>query len=106
LQRQNRIVHLVKLREGLLLVELAEGWIFHEVRRASGKPLDGCIATGNQAMLIAATPDDQIRLKKGGHGRKATGQGNAKPFLFDSVNLQTEPPIVDNKRDGMPIVTR
>ena len=53
----------MKRGEGLLLMELAEGWILHEVRRASGQPLDGCIATGNETMFVAATPDDQIRLK-------------------------------------------
>ena len=46
-------------------------------------------------MFVAATSDDQVRLKKGAHKKKATGEGNAKPFLFDSVNLE---PIAHRSR--------
>ena len=91
------------------LVELPEGLISNGIilMGSSGWQLVSSYpATGNQTMFVAATPDDQIRLKQGVHGSKATGQGSAKPFLFDSVNLQTELPIVDSNRDGMPIVTR
>jgi hypothetical protein len=72
----------MKLPEGLIgnrvILVGSGGW-----QLVSGNP-----ATGNQTMFVAATPDDQIRLKKGGHRKKATGQGSAKPFLFDSVNLK------------------
>ena len=106
---QNRVEHFVNLQERLFLVKLPEGLIGNGiilVASGCGQLVSGNPATGNQTMFVATTPDDQIRLEKGGHKKKATGQGNAKPFLFDSVNLQTEPPIVDTNRDGMPIVTR
>jgi len=99
----------VDFLEGLLLVKLPEGLIGNGIiLTGSGgwQLVSSYPATGNQTMFVAATPDDQIRLKQGVHGSKATGQGSAKPFLFDSVNLQTQAPIVDTKRDGMPIVTR
>lgn len=88
---QNRIEHLVDFLEGLFLVELPEGLIGSRIiLMASGcwQLVSSHPATGNKTMLVAATPDDQVRLKQGIHGRKATGQGSAKPFLFDSVNLE------------------
>ena len=71
LSRENRVVQLVKLSESLLLMELPEGWILHEVRRAGGQTLDGCIAPGDQPMLSAATAYGQVVLKKRGHVRSA-----------------------------------
>ena len=74
---QNRIEHLVDFLEGLLLVKLPEGLIGNGIiligssgwQLVSSNP-----AAGNQTMFVAATPDDQVRLKKGGHKRKATEQ--------------------------------
>lgn len=107
---QNRIEHLVDFLEGLLLVKLPEGLIGNGIilTGSSGWQLvSSNPATGNQAMLIAATPDDQIRLKKGRHGRKATGQGNAKQMCFClTPSIYRRSPIVPAKMDGMPIVTR
>ena len=71
LNRENRIVKLVKLSESLLLMELPEVRVLHEVRRAGVQSLDGCIAPGNQPMLSAATAHHQIVLKKRGHVRPA-----------------------------------
>ena len=75
---QNRIEHLVNFLEGLLLVKLTEGLIGNGIilMGSSGWQLvSSNPATGNKTMLIAATPDDQVRLKKGVHRKKATGQG-------------------------------
>ena len=47
LNRENRIVKLVKLSESLLLMELPEVRVLHEVRRAGVQSLDGCIAPGD-----------------------------------------------------------
>lgn len=74
---QNRIEHLVNFQEGLLLVKLPEGLIGDGIiLMGSGgwQLVSGYPATGNKTMLIAATPDDQIRLKQGIHGRKAAEQ--------------------------------
>ena len=71
LSRENRVVKLVKLSEGLLLMELPEGRVLHEVRRAGVQSLDGCVAPGDQPMLSAATAHHQVVLKKRGHVRSA-----------------------------------
>jgi hypothetical protein len=84
--------------EGLLLVKLPEGLIGNGIilMGSSGWQLvSSNPATGNQTMFVAAAPDDQVRLKKGVHRKKATEQGSAKPFLFDSVNLE---PIAHSSR--------
>jgi hypothetical protein len=71
--REDRIVKLVKLSERLLLMELPEGRVVHEVRWAGGQPLDGYVAPGDQPMLSAATAHNQIVLKKRGHGEDLLG---------------------------------
>ena len=71
LSRKNRIVELVKRSEGLLLMELPEVRVLHEVRRAGVQSLEGCIAPGDQPMLSAATAHHQIVLKECGHVRSA-----------------------------------
>ena len=67
LRGQNRIKHLVDFQKGLFLVELPEGLIGNRIilMASSGWQLvSSDPATGDKTMLIAATPNDQIRLKK------------------------------------------
>ena len=64
---QNRIEHFVNLQERFFLVKLAEGLISHGIiLTGSGgwQLVRSDPATGDQTVLITATPDDQIRLKK------------------------------------------
>ena len=62
--RENRIIHLVKRSESLLLMELPEGWIVHGTIRAGWLLMNSDPATGNQPMLIAATANDQVALEQ------------------------------------------
>ena len=72
--RENRVKHLVKLSESLLLVELPEGLIGHGIvliRAGNGQTVGGDPAPGNQPMLSAATAQHQVVLKECGHVRSA-----------------------------------
>tara|TARA_B100000035_G_scaffold79623_1_gene66691 strand:- start:134 stop:370 length:237 start_codon:yes stop_codon:yes gene_type:complete len=67
----------VNFLEGLLLMKLPEGLIGNGIiLMGSGcwQLVSSYPTTGDQAMFVAATPDDQVRLKQGIHGRKATEQ--------------------------------
>ena len=129
---QNRIEHFVDFQEGLFLVKLPEGKVGNRIilmgsggwQLVSSNP-----ATGNQAMLITATPDNQVRLKKGVHKKKqrdkvAPNRFCLTPSIYrrsamvptktDGIPIVTKwqpgasttsPPIVQNSRDGIPIVT-
>ena len=74
---QNRVEHLVDFPKGLFLVKLPEGLIGHgvvQIRASYWQPVSSNPATGNQAMFVAATPDDQIGLEKGVHKEKQRGR--------------------------------
>ena len=74
LSRENRIEHLVKLSEGLLLMELPEGLIgdgILQIWAGNRQPVGGDPAPGDQPMLSAATAHHQIGLKECGHVRSA-----------------------------------
>ena len=77
MQGQNRIEHFVDFLKRFFLVELPEGLISNGIiLMGSGgwQLVSSYPATGDQTMFVAATPDDQVRLKKGVHRKKATGQ--------------------------------
>ena len=63
LNRQDRVKHVMKLSEGLLLMELPKGGIVHGVI-GDELGLNSDIATGNQPMLVAATANDQVALEQ------------------------------------------
>ena len=70
LSRENRVKHLVKLSESLLLMELPEGLIGRGIvliRASNRQPVGGDPAPGDQPMLSAATAHHQIGLKECGH---------------------------------------
>ena len=74
LSRENRVEHLVKLSESLLLMKLPEGLIGRGIvliRAGNGQTVGGDPAPGDQPMLSAATAHNQIVLKKCGHVRSA-----------------------------------
>ena len=64
LNRQDRVEHVMKLSEGLLLVELPKGGIVHGTIRAGWLLMNSDPATGNQPMLVAATANDQVALEQ------------------------------------------